>query len=233
MSSRMRAASSIGALGLVLLVLAAHGRPAAAATVFSISGTVGGQGQYYASFGGDLYLYARPFGGDTGPYGPNPPWAPTGGGIYGPYGTFGLPPITYRYSFVTSAVIDGATVNDSYAVNQYEYVFVPGGYDVLPGAQFYDSGEQIIPQRSAHAISFTDIHYNYQTWADGGDSVLYTLVWALGADMIVNLGPGQDGRAFTLTVSTVPEPAEWAAMLVGFALVGAALRSRPNRFGAA
>jgi hypothetical protein len=60
---------------------------------------------------------------------------------------------------------------------------------------------------------FFDVHY----------------VQVTGFSLDQRVSPDDIGQAFSLTVSTVPEPATWAMMLAGFGAVGFAVRRRTKR----
>jgi hypothetical protein len=52
-------------------------------------------------------------------------------------------------------------------------------------------------------------------------------------DLIARTGPGitrgNSSDHFAFQIATVPEPAAWAMMLIGFGLVGSSMRSRKGK----
>ena len=120
--------------------------------------------------------------------------------------------------------VHGLTVGDTYSLSYYDTQ--RSGYGILPytvsinGAQIYSG--------SPAQTSYTEVTTG--TFVAGGtDATLTFFAPDIGGDsdtaidaIVVN----GDGSPTTYGSSAVPEPANWALMLVGFGAAGAAVRSR-------
>lgn len=75
---------------------------------------------------------------------------------------------------------------------------------------------------------FSDNSYTFTSSSSGG--------WSVGRTILISAGSDEDRGATSIwaagpaAVAAVPEPATWAMMLAGFAMIGMAMRSR-NRTG--
>ena len=153
------------------------------------------------------------------------------GGMQGPYGVFGTPPVTLLYVFETAATLTSSSNiyvedNVTYWSNQWSTYFGQilddGGVDCARLC-----GDYITPKITSHTIAFLDPAHAYNSWSsDGAGDYYFYGQRPNGATIFLQVDPSDIGQAYSLTVYSVPEPATWAYLVAGVGLVGSRLRRR-------
>ena len=171
---------------------------------------------------------------------------PDGGGTFNAPNDIGITNTTFVYNPATTGAITSisASVDKNIGVNvvqgfgnffhpliEQDGLFYEGGIGgpVLNGPG--STGYNTLSASGLTAASFTQIdpttgllgtaHPNF-----AGDPIVFGLVQSTGADTIPGTIETVAYDNLSFTVTSVPEPATWAMMMLGFGGLGAAMRSR-------
>jgi hypothetical protein len=136
-----------------------------------------------------------------------------------PVTEYSKPNSQVAFSFDVPEVLDA---NPTAEVTDFSYML--NGVDVsspVVGVEFYDSGQDGMFDIffADHTVSI----YGADIGSSGtiGSAGFYNVT--AGIDQVY---PGTGVGGVTVNVPSVPEPATWAVMLVGFGAIGASMRSR-------
>ena len=174
---------------------------------------------------------------------------PSGGGVYNTNNLFGILNSTFTYDPATQGAIKSinASIDKDFSINVallYGNSFRPL---IEQGGNFYETaisgpllsgpgttGFNTIAATGLTASSFVQV--DPVTGAFGtanpdfsGGPMEFGLLQLLGASAIENTQADLVYDNLSLTLTSVPEPATWAMMLVGFGGLGAAIRTRHRR----
>jgi hypothetical protein len=173
-----------------------------------------------------IYGINQLWGPNNGSANGMPASSPSGGYFVGADGAFGVAPI--------EQVITGLTVGKTYSV----------GFNYAYSQQFRYNGETIqnwtvsFAGQSAKTADYTLSDHGFSGWFHSSydfvaNNATETLSFLAYGNLPVPPFALLDGVTFTPdTVGSVPEPASWAMMMVGFGLLGATARRR-RRLGKA
>jgi hypothetical protein len=129
----------------------------------------------------------------------------TGKGAAAPFAAIGEPNVTFDQVIVVqkngTATLGANSLTVSVAGNEF-IVTVP---------------VSLLPSTGA-----TPLNYGFNIWPRAGSTVT-------GNSQITDFAPDNALLAVSGVVRAVPEPASWAMMLVGFAAMGVAMRTRQRR----
>jgi hypothetical protein len=173
---------------------------------------------------------------------------PTGGGTFNTPNDIGLINTTFAYDPATQGAITAisTSVDKDFSVNvgqNYNNFYHPmieqgGAYytlsSAIAGPPLFGPGTTGFNTLSGSGYTAADfVQINTATGALGsahpdfaGGPILFGFEQALGADAIPGTVADLVYDNLSFTVSSVPEAATWAMMLVGFGGLGAAIRSR-------
>ncbi|MEI7870251.1 MAG: PEPxxWA-CTERM sorting domain-containing protein [Candidatus Methylumidiphilus sp.] len=143
-------------------------------------------------------------------------------------------PLALNYQNVASSSDGAGGVKATvFALNGDTNVFKQGGFDYAGGIKTYGNFNAYVTidiNASNPLLGPTSL--NPVSAASGAQDSLMgsqTMAWHTNA-LTGSYGNMNDGRPISLTVAAVPEPEEWAMMLLGFGLVGYQVKRKQKKF---